>query len=96
MTNREIQELDTLVEETNEEKLIFLYKRMRRAYNNAFVNLKVEVGSKDVLLKEQEKETNQLKRKLDIFDKAIWDLKNENFDLKNKIKKLERRKRWHQ
>lgn len=101
MTNKEIQELDTLIEDTNDERLIIMYKRLRKTYNKYYIDSNVRLGSKDVLLKEQEKEIRKLKNKIAAHDKIVWDLKDENIALRNKVNRLktriqnlERREKW--
>ena len=93
MTNREIQELDTLIEETNHERLSFLYRKLRRNYNRYFINLKVEVGSKDTLLKEEEKTNEKLRKKIAQMEKDIVELREINYNQKLKIKGLEKRRK---
>lgn len=92
MTNREIQKLDTLIEETENEELLFLYKRMRRAYNKFFVRTKVEMGSKETLLIEQKKEISKLKKKIKEKEELISILKEE-IDRLTTIPKIKRRRR---
>lgn len=101
MTNKEIQILDTLIENTNDEEIIIMYKRLRQTYNRYYVDSNIRIGSKDVLLKEQEKEIRKLKNKIAAHDKTVWELKDENIALKNrvrrlkaKIEQLERREKW--
>lgn len=92
MTNREIQKLDTLIEETENEELLFLYKRMRRAYNKFFVRTKVEIGSKETLLIEQKKEISKFKKKIKEKEELISILREE-IDRLTTIPKIKRRRR---